>query len=73
MYGSLLTETLVAFSSRGPMFYINMGGEEREVVEGDICFGKVVEGRDVLDAIVRNKGLFSMVGIQSVEAINESV
>ncbi|GAX15603.1 hypothetical protein FisN_3Hh073 [Fistulifera solaris] len=63
----------VAFSSRGPMFYINMGGEEREVVEGDICFGKVVEGRDVLDAIVRNKGLFSMVGIQSVEAINESV
>jgi cyclophilin family peptidyl-prolyl cis-trans isomerase len=56
------------------MFYINMGGgEEREVIDGDICFGKVVEGRDVLDAIVRNKGLFSMVGIQSVEAINESV
>ncbi len=64
---------LVALSSRGPMFYINMGEEEREVIDGDICFGKVEEGRDVLDAIVRNKGLFSMVGIQSVEAINETV
>ena len=63
----------VVFSGRGPMFYINMGEEERETIDGDVCFGRVEEGREVLDEIARNKGLFSMVAIQSVEALNETV
>lgn len=64
---------VVVFSGRGPMFYINMGDEDRETIDGDVCFGRVEEGREVLDEIAGNKGLFSMVGIQSVEAINETM
>lgn len=54
------------------MFYINMGGHEKEMIDGEVCFGKVEEGRDVLDEIARNSGQFAMVGIKSVEALKET-
>ena len=46
-----------------------MGGDEREMIDGEVCFGKVEQGREVLDEIALNKSQFTMVGIKSVEAL----
>lgn len=66
----------VAFEGRqgrpgGPGFYINMESPftTREVDTNESCFGKVVEGRGVLDHLMKQRGQnnnLSIIGIESV-------
>ena len=64
--------TIVAFSSQGPQFYINMASKlsTNEIDEKESCFGHVVEGREVLDHIMKpeSKSL-SMIGIKSIQVV----
>lgn len=63
--------TTAVFSNRGPHFYINMasGNNTEEIDLNESCFGKVVEGQDVLDDVMdahlKTRSL-SMLGIASI-------
>lgn len=63
---------IVLFSERGPHFYVNMGTPSisDEVDEKESCFGKVVQGHEVLDKLMAfdTKSL-SMIGIQYVRIV----
>lgn len=59
----------VLFSDHGPNFYIVLSDKinELEVNRDEVCFAKVIEGREILDSIADDdRRRHTMLGIESV-------
>lgn len=68
---TLAFSSTVSFGGRpgGPNFYINLSDSinQDEVDLGESCFGKVVQGQSVLDAVMdKRRKTLQMIGIQSM-------
>lgn len=80
---STIDKFSVCFMDKGPQFYIKMSTEANldEVRRKETCFGKVTEGRAILEYIVRNhtraskhnmEPKFSTFGIKSVRTVSHN-